>query len=181
MTLLCCYTLLLAASAWLVIRLGKVWDDARTILLVIVLMFFALAISFDQSVLNNYHTGAVLLAAGLTFSILVTESLLWSLGIRLNAWHRLPYHAMLALLFLYPLWLGRLIHGHYLMDASWSVFAFPWIAAALFLTLLIAARQGSDGAANNGTPWMWPLYPWVAVLHVVRGRVRPSVVFGGFI
>src|SRR5262245_38181814 len=37
------YTLLLAAIAAVVIRIGQVWDDARTIVLVIVLLFFMLS------------------------------------------------------------------------------------------------------------------------------------------
>src|SRR3982750_2903425 len=44
-SLLALYTLLLAGMAVVIIRYGRVWEDARTILLVIVLLFFMLSAS----------------------------------------------------------------------------------------------------------------------------------------
>ena len=46
-SLLALYTLLLAVIAVVIIRYGQVWDDARTILLLIVLLFFMLSAGLD--------------------------------------------------------------------------------------------------------------------------------------
>src|SRR6188768_2586462 len=46
-SLLALYTLLLAGMAVVIIRYGRVWEDARTMLLVIVLQFFMLSASLD--------------------------------------------------------------------------------------------------------------------------------------
>ena len=43
------FTLLLALMAWLIVRLGNVWDDARTILLLVVLLFVAISVACDFS------------------------------------------------------------------------------------------------------------------------------------
>lgn len=42
------YTLLLAVTACLLVRLLGVWDDVRTVLLLSVLMFLATSVTFDQ-------------------------------------------------------------------------------------------------------------------------------------
>ena len=42
------YTLLLAVTAYLLVRFGNVWDDARTVLLLVVLMFLATSVTFDE-------------------------------------------------------------------------------------------------------------------------------------
>ena len=41
------YTLLLAGTAVLLIRAGRVWEDVRTLLLLVVLMLLAISVSFD--------------------------------------------------------------------------------------------------------------------------------------
>lgn len=43
MRLLCAYTSIMAVTAFLVVRIGKVWDDARSILLLLLLLFVAIA------------------------------------------------------------------------------------------------------------------------------------------
>jgi len=40
------YALLLAATACLLIRFGRVWDDARTVLLLVVLLILATSVDF---------------------------------------------------------------------------------------------------------------------------------------
>src|SRR5690349_5836962 len=45
---LAAYTLLLAGTAVFLVRRGKVWDDVRTVLLLVVLMFLATSVAFDE-------------------------------------------------------------------------------------------------------------------------------------
>lgn len=160
MCVICGYTLLLAAAVGVIIRLGRVWDDARMILLVIVLLFLALSVSFDKVVLNNPLAGAPLLLWGLVFSVALSEGLLRALGMRLALVYRVPYYAMLSLLFGYPLLLAWLSLDGYIHALAWGVYLFPWLAGGAFLTLLPAARRGHADRRANGTPWRWPLYPW---------------------
>jgi hypothetical protein len=42
----------------------------------------------------------------------------------------------------------------------WGLFAFPSLAALIFLTLVPAVWRGADYLRDNGSPWPWPLYPW---------------------
>ncbi len=160
MSVLCGYTLLLVIAGYTIVRYGQVWEDARMILLVIVLLFLALSVSFDRLVLDNPTSGARFLLIGLSFSVLVSESVLGSLGIHLATRYRLPYYLILALLFFYPLGLGWLsIHGRDIAMA-WGVFLFPVAASAILLTLLPATRTSAQDEPPNGTPWSWPWFPW---------------------
>src|SRR3954447_25447631 len=51
------YTLLLATTACVLIRLGNVWDDMRTLLLLVVMMFLALSVTFDETLTSKPGLG----------------------------------------------------------------------------------------------------------------------------
>ena len=122
MGILCGYITLLAAAGYIIVRFGGVWDDARMILLVILLQFVAMSISFDMLVLEMPAQGARFLLAGLVFAVTISECVFQSLGIRLRACYRLPFHLSLLLLFIYPLLLGQLsVDGHN-AAMSWGLF-----------------------------------------------------------
>ena len=53
MTGLAAYTLLLAATALFLIRYGDLWQDVRTVLLLVVLMLLATSVSLDRSLVEN--------------------------------------------------------------------------------------------------------------------------------
>src|SRR5262249_4616051 len=113
---LAAYTLLLAGVAAVVIRIGQVWGDARTILLVIVLLFFMLSTSLDFHLLFTLEApwpGTLLLAGGLLFSVLLSEAVLRGLRIGLPASYRGPYYLVLLLLFAYPVMLGWMNYYSY--------------------------------------------------------------------
>ena len=154
------YILLLAAASVVVVRLCKVWEDARTLVLLVSLLMVALAASFDRVCLDNVFQGARFLSASLAFSLFVCESLLRLLRLRFPWNYRLPFYLLLALLFAYPAWLGHLSLENRLTEMAWYVLGFPTIAALLFALLVPAARSRGQNVTNNGTPWGWPLYPW---------------------
>lgn len=171
--LLCCYILALVFSGWLVIRIGKLWEDARMILLVVLLMFTALSTSYDDLCLKDPVAGAEHLAVGFLFCCGTTELVLRLLGIRLCARYRIPFYLQLAVLFAFPVWLGRFsILGN---DPAMclGVLAFPVAAGVALLTLLPAAMRSALQEGDNGTPWPWPYFPWsifvfVAIAFVIR-------------
>lgn len=150
------YVALLAATGFVIVRFGKVWDDARSILLLILLLFVELSLVFDETLVRDPVTGRLLQLAGLSFAAGLSELLLHGLKIRLPMLFRIPYHLLLGLLFLYPL----LLTGPTSEIVRWRIFLFPVAAAAILLTMLPAIRRGPDYTKANGTPWLWPWYPW---------------------
>ncbi len=158
---LAAYTLLLAATAVAVVRLGRVWDDARTILLLVVLLFLAISVTFDETLAADLSLGSAFYLGGLLFSVLVSEALLWGIGLRMRWLYRLPYYLILSLFFLYPVALAPWLDQPESPALHWALFGFSTVAGLAFLTLLPAIRQGPKYLEKNGSPWRWPLYPWV--------------------
>lgn len=154
------YMLMLAGASVLVVRLGRVWEDARTLVLLVVVLMVALAASFDRVCLDDDALAARLLATGGCFSLLLSELLIWALRVRLPWVYRGPFYLQLALLFAYPVWLGHLSLEDETTQLAWYVLGFSTFAAVSMLLLVPAARQQGRDVAVNGTPWGWPLYPW---------------------
>jgi len=160
MGLICGYVLMVAAAGFVIVRLWKVWNDARSIFLILLLLFVELSLTFDDVLVQQPATGRLLLMTGLLFSMAVSEFIFLGLPIRLPLLYRGPYHLLLALLFLYPLGLTS-------ADAAdrtvilWRIYLFSAVAGGALLTLLPAIRKGREYVAQNGTPWTWPLFPWV--------------------
>ncbi len=158
---LAAYTLLLAITACLLIRLGRVWDDVRSILLLVVLMFVAMSVTFDDTLAARPRLGVAYAVGGFLFAALVSEGLLRGIRLKLPALFRVPYFLILGLFFLYPVALVPLLKQPDSEALLWSLFGFSTVAGLAFLTLLPAIRRGPELVADNGSPWKWPLYPWV--------------------
>jgi hypothetical protein len=153
------YTMLLATAAGVLIRLGRIWEDIRTLVLLVLLMFLAISVSLDEALATDSVRGSMWLVAGLAFATVVSEALLAALGVRLPVAYRIPYYLLLALFFLYPValapWVGRPQSG----QLQWGLFAFSSVAGLVFLSLLPGIRRGAALVRDNGTPWSWPWYP----------------------
>jgi len=155
------YTLLLALTACLLVRFGNVWNDVRTVLLLVVLMFLAITVFFDDILINDPPLGVACAALGLLFAAVLSEGLLRGMRLRLPPWFRAPYYLILALFFLYPVLLSPHLRSPNSPALLWGLFGFSSTAGVVFLTLLPAIRCGPSYVAKNGSPWPWPLYPWV--------------------
>lgn len=164
MGVLAIYTSVLAAVGVMIVRWGRVWDDARSIFLLLLLMFLAVSVSADDLfVTMESPTAAVaLLAFGLVFSIMIFQFVLRGARIRLGAAFQVPFILFLALFYVTPWWCSPELHPRDALSLDWTVFLFPQIAALLCLTLLPAVRRGQQYVSNNGTPWAWPWFPWAA-------------------
>lgn len=154
------YTLLLAVTGFVIIRFGQVWDDARSILLLILLLFVQLSMLFDETLVSDPHAGRTLLLVSWVFSMGVSEVLFLGLKIRLPVLFRIPYHLLLILLYFYPLVLVSADTKLSSDTVVWRIFLFPTVAAVTLLSLIPAIRRGRQYVMKNGTPWVWPLYPW---------------------
>ena len=163
------YTLLMATTACFLIRVGKLWDDLRSLLILVVIMFLAMAISGDESMAVDRRRGAVGCAGGFLFAVVVAEAVLRSIRLRLPGWYRAAYYHILALVFLYPIALAPLLRDPESPRLQWALFGCS-VLAGLALTLLVpAARGGAPVVAKNGSPWRWPLYPWSLFVVMAAG------------
>jgi len=169
------YTLLLALTAFLLIRVGKIWDDARTVLLLVVMMFLATSVTFDRALIFTPWQGILCNVLGLVLAIVVSEALLRGTGLRLPIGFRLPYYLILALYFLYPAGLALFLDLKLAPRSEpvmWGMFGFATAAALVFATLIFAVRRGGEYVEETGTPWTWPLYPWA--LFGMLGLLVPA-------
>lgn len=153
------YTLLLAAAAFVLVKVAGAWDDVRTVLLLVVLMFLATSVTFDELLVFEPRRGALFNLGGLAFAAVLSEWILLGLGLRLPVQFRVPYHLALALFFLYPISLAELRTGDP-ETMLWALWGFGPAAGLVALTLLPAARRGAAYLLGTGSPWQWPFYPW---------------------
>jgi hypothetical protein len=168
------YATLLAATAVWIVRWGRVWDDARTILLTLVLLLVAMSVNCDKPISLHVPSAPLLLLGGLAFAIVLAEFTLKLTGIALPVLFRVPMHLFFALYFLYPIGLDYCLNtiGDQHNATGWrytllGVLLFPTAAAAITLSLLPAAMRGPNWIARPTAAWAWPAYPWS--LYVVLG------------
>jgi hypothetical protein len=157
------YTLFLAVSGWLIIRFGKVWEDARSIIVILLFLFMAISVSADDlfARVGSAREGVYIILVGYLFSAVVSELFLYGTGIRLGVLYRIPYHLILAAFFIAP-WFCSSQQNLWTSDQQkWNLFLFPFISALMFLTLYPAVRKGSEYIQKSGTPWNWPWFPWI--------------------
>ena len=174
------YAALMALTAIAVIRWGKVWDDARTILLVVVIALLAYSVAVDELCFANPVQSSVFLMAGLAGAFVISEIVLRLCQIRFALWYRIPYYALLAAFFGSPAIAGLLRAANHPL-ANWSPLLFSMIVAAAMLLLIPAVRAGSVMASGNGTPWNWPLYPIsLFVIIAVIAAVRSHAIWMSF-
>lgn len=163
------YTALLALSAWAIVKYGKVWDDARSILMVLLLLLLALSSGVDSLCVTTPSTAILLATVGFSFAVLLSEFLIRSLGIKFGSLFRGPLYLMLGASFFFPLALTA--HSLYFKETDIRnvVLIFPLLCAASLMTLIPAITKGRQELTQNGTPWTWPFYPYSAFVLVAVG------------
>ena len=166
MASLAAVTILMAVTAILIVRLGKVWEDARSLVLVVLLMFLAIAVSFDELINvashaeNRLSQVGLLFGCGVLFSLATAEGLIRGLRLSIPWAYRLPLYAFIVLFFVWPSILLPGLIPLTPLQTRMLIVTFPLAAALVTLSLIPAIRQGSSIIENNGTPWKWPWLPW---------------------
>jgi len=163
------YTLLMATTACFLIRVGKLWDDLRSLLILVVMMFFAMALCNDETMAADPRRGVVGCAVGFLFAVVVAEAVLRTIRLRLPGWYRAAYHLILAQVFLYPIALVPVLSEPESPRLQWALFGFSALGGLILTSLVPAARRGAAFVAGNGSPWRWPLYPWSLFVVMAGG------------
>jgi hypothetical protein len=169
--------LVMALTAIAIVRLGGVWDDARTIVLSILLIAMNAVTSCDGIIRSHPQTVTAILIGGFFFSVAIWELMIRCLKVTFPAKLRVPFYFILSLIFFYSLlfgpaeaWWPRLED----ISASWQLYAFGWLLAVGMLMCLPAIHASRQLFRHNGTPWSWPAYPWsifVALIAVACLRL----------
>ena len=158
---------------------GEVWDDARTILLIVVIVPVAQSMMFDELV--AFALDRAFLAAGFVFSVVVSETLLAALRVRMPLLFRVAYLALLLIFYGYPAYLTTLVGTPEPWPMSIGMFLFSSVGSIPLLLLIPAVRRGRRYLAHSGVPWQWPWYPLalfavlatgVGLVVSLNGRVR---------
>lgn len=168
------YTLLLAVPACLLVRFGGVWEDVRTVLLVVVLMFLATSVTFDETLGRDPERGLGYSLFGLAFALALSEGLLRVMRLRLPVGFKVPYILALCLFFGYPAAMVPVLDRPRSAELQWALYGFPAAEGLVALTLLPAVRKGSAYLEDNGSPWPWPFYPWALFVFLAFGVVTRS-------
>lgn len=168
------YTLLLAAAAVVLVRFAGIWNDVRTLLLLVVFLFLATSVTFDELLAVKPALGRVANLGGLAFAILLSEGILRAIRLRLPLGFKLPYYLLLGLFFVYPILVAPMYPTPHSERLQWSLFAFPSAAGLAFLTLIPAIRRGPVGVRGNGSPWPWPFYPWSLFVFLAVAAIGRS-------
>ncbi len=165
------YTVMMALAGFGIVRFGRVWEDARSIFAIVIILFVALALTLDEAILNHLPVAKAFSLVGYAFAALVVEGVLYGLGIKLPLLFRVPLHSLLVLLFVYPLLLIPNEITQNPESISWMIFLFSPCAAIVFLAFLPAVRRGAGYVCENGTPWNCPWFPWgiIGLLMVCIG------------
>ncbi|MDX1970063.1 MAG: hypothetical protein SFV23_23015 [Planctomycetaceae bacterium] len=168
------YATLMAATAVWLVRWGRVWDDARTILLTLVLLLAAISVNCDKPIVLHLPAATWFLVGGLAFVLVLSEATLRLTRIALPWSLRAPMYLYFALFFLYPVLLdythntiGDSNNALGLQETLLGVLLFPTVAGLITLSLIPAAMQGPNLARRITAAWTWPCYPWS--LFVVLG------------
>jgi hypothetical protein len=168
------YTLLLAVPALLLVRYGGVWEDVRTVLLLVVLMFLATSVTFDEPLARSPDLGMRCCVAGFVFAAGLSAAMLRGMRLVLPGWFAATYYLSLALFFLYPAALVPLVDRPRSEALQMAIFGFSPAAGLVALTLLPAIRRGPQYVAHNGSPWRWPWYPWPLFVFLAVGAAGRS-------
>tara|TARA_R110002049_G_scaffold50370_1_gene142938 strand:- start:26746 stop:28422 length:1677 start_codon:yes stop_codon:yes gene_type:complete len=175
------YAVLMAVTVIAVVRCGKVWDDARSIFLVVLISLVSLSVGLDELCVLNWNAAVLLLSCSFLFSVVTAEAVLHFCRIRFRLGYRLPLYAILVVFFAAPVVAGYALNQQWMGDRNWSAMLFSCAVAASMLLLVPAVRYGRAWTHGSGTPWSWPCYPLsLFVILIVLAGLRTHAIWMSF-
>ncbi|MEO1525629.1 MAG: hypothetical protein AAFX06_09335 [Planctomycetota bacterium] len=175
------YTVLMSFVCIAVVRIAKVWQDARSIFIVVLISLAAMTTGFDELCISNREAAMGFSLGSIALVVIVLESVKRFTRLRLGFWYSIALYAHFAVLIGIPNGLGYAVASRNDAIANWGAMQFSMAIAAALLLLTPAVRRGIDSTKENGTPWSWPLFPLAAffVLIVLAG-IRAHAVWMSF-
>lgn len=158
---------ILATFAFVLIRWGQVWDDVRSLLLLIMLLLVGVSVTLDELLAENLLRGGILAGLTYVYALAIVSWLLVGLRIRIARQFVVPLVLILATILLYPATVKTVLDAGFPTLGNLLLAGYPAVGGLVALTLLPAVRRGPAITIGNGTPWTWPLFPWS--LFVVMG------------
>ncbi len=166
-----CYLLTMVITALVLVRRYKLWDDTRSLLLIVLLLFCELNLGFDELLATQFARGAIGDCGALLTIVLISELLFRGLPLKFPGIYRVPYYLLWSAISLWPI-ASQAAGATFNLDAArWTIAAFSPLCAMLLLTLIPAARVGRSGIEPSGTPWPWPLHPWTVFFFLILAVV----------
>ena len=175
------YTLLMAVTSVAVVRLGKVWEDARSIFLVVIISQVAMSTAMDELCNLDWKQAGIILSVAGGFAAMITELVLRYCRIQLPSWYRGAFYTLLLIFFAIPVVMGHAVAERNNTLTSWGAPMFSLCIGTALLLLAPALRKRNSLVADNGTPWKWPLYPLSAfVILIVLAAIRSHAIWMSF-
>lgn len=175
------YSILMAAICVAVVRLAKIWEDARSILIVVLLSLSALTTGFDELCISDSSTAIAFGGVAAALVLILCESILLGCRIRLKLCYRVALYAHYAVLIGAPVILGRAVAQRNDTLANAGSLLFSCAVATALLFLIPAMRHGPLSVRRNGTPWQWPLFPLSGfIVLLVLAGIRSHAIWISF-
>ena len=179
-SLLAAYAILMALTAVVIVRFGNVWEDARSIYIVIVIAILAISISFDEICVSLPEQSFVYGLIGYVFGVGLIELVILGSKIYLGARYRIPLYLFLATYFLFPVFAGRQVAFQTSLDGTSSLL-FSILIGLATLFLIPAMLGGNRYVKGNGTPWSYPLFPLTIFgFLILLGAFRSHAIWMAF-
>ncbi|MFV0445032.1 MAG: hypothetical protein ACK5Q5_15770 [Planctomycetaceae bacterium] len=154
------YLTVVVSTVLLLVRRWNQWADARSLLLVVLLLFIELDLGVDVLLVQSPVLGIATAIGILGLIAAVSELLLRRLPLHLPASYRIPYYLLWGQIVLYPgvcATVSLMATEHV---TRWVIAAFLPLGSLLLLTLLPAVHRGPQALFPARHPYPWPLYPW---------------------
>ncbi|MEM9826622.1 MAG: hypothetical protein AAF958_08535 [Planctomycetota bacterium] len=175
------YAVLMSVVVVGIVRLAGVWQDARTVFLIIPLALIASSTGYDEWALQS-RAGACLMATiGMGLSVLLGEFVLRACRLRLPMTYRVTYYAMLGVFFAAAPVFAESVRQRQQDLSGWSGLIFSSAIAVTLLGLVPGIRRRNLGLRHHGSPWRFPLYPLsLFFVLVVVAIIRAHAVWMAF-
>jgi hypothetical protein len=175
------YAVVMAITVIVVVRLAKVWQDARSIFLVVLIALAAYSSGFDETCVNDPQMAWWFAGAGGVLTLCLIESVVRCCRLRLPGAYRMAMYAMFFVFMFAPPIFGGWVRTRNESAAGWSSVIFSVAFAAAMLLMIPAMRRRGLDLRHNVSPWKWPAYPLAAFfILIVLAGIRVHAIWMSF-
>ena len=154
------YLVLLAAVCVWIVRQWQVWEDARSIPMILVLLMLECSLCFENLLMSSPATGTLCVVVATVLSCVLAETVIRLLRLKFPAVFRVPLYLQIALFMLAGAPLSYLARSGSPDVVRWTIYGAGILFGLSILLLIPAARRGPASVAAPHCPWIWPIHPW---------------------